>query len=259
MDLYLAGRVALVTGGGQGIGRQIALTLADEGCAVAVNDLLPGRAAAVAAEIVARGGRAAAAPADVTGRAAVGLMVESAAAALGPIDILVNNAGIAVPAEGETSSFEMQPFAVSDPARWERTMDVITLGVMNATHAVLPGMIERRYGKIVSIVSDAGVTGEPRLVAYSMAKAGVVGFSRALAKEVGRYRINVNCVSPGSTPKDESAQPGEAQLHLYPMGRGWERLGRASDVADPVVFLCSERAVWITGALIRASGGYAIA
>lgn len=263
MDLELAGKIALVTGAGQGIGRQIALTLAAEGAHVAVNDLFADRALAVAGEIEAAGGKAIGVAADVTDAAAVEAMVARIDSELGGIHILVNNAGI--PAVEGGTAFDMRTFAQSEPSTWPRTMDVITRGVMVVTHAVLPHLIEQGYGKIVNVVSDAGVVGEPRQVAYSMAKAGVVGFSRSLAKEVGQHRVNVNCVSPGSTPwrdPEGELQGGEAalqaRLRLYPMGRGYGRLGRPSDVADPVVFLCSDRAVWITGAVVRASGGYSI-
>jgi NAD(P)-dependent dehydrogenase (short-subunit alcohol dehydrogenase family) len=264
MDLGLGDKVAIVTGGGQGIGRTIARTLAAEGAAVAVNDLIAERAEGVAAEIRAQGGRALGVAADVTDRAAVAAMVERTVAEFGTVHILVNNAGIPVPIPGEGggSQFDMGSFVDSDPARWDRIMGVVTEGVMNCTRAVLPHMCAQRYGKIVSIVSDAGIVGEPHLAPYSMAKAGVAGFSRALAKELGRYRINVNCVSPGATPP-EGADMDAARLQgigrLYPMVRGWERYGIPSDVADPVVFLCSDRAIWVTGAVVRASGGYSIA
>ncbi len=273
MDLRLAGKVGLVTGGGRGIGRRIALTLAQEGVRVVVNDLFAERAEDVAREITEAGGSAIGLAADVTDGQAVASMVQRAMSDFGTIDILVNNAGIPAPLqEIQTGGGAGGVFAETTPESWARTMGVITQGVLVVTHAVLPHMIRQSYGKIVSIISDAGVVGEPRLVAYSMAKAGVVGFSRALAKEVGRYRINVNCVAPGAT-KVEEGQPDRADrpvdpaeeaaryeplFRLYPMARGYGRIGVPADVADPVVFLCSERSNWITGAVVRASGGYSI-
>jgi NAD(P)-dependent dehydrogenase (short-subunit alcohol dehydrogenase family) len=137
---------------------------------------------------------------------------------------------------------------------------------------VLPEMIGQTYGKIVSIISDAGRVGEPRLGAYSMAKGGVVAFSKAIAKENGRFRINVNCVSPGATATPatgdlvESASSGdeEAQarlnqlLRVYPIGRGLQRLGMPQDIANAVTFLVSDRAEWITGQTLSVSGGYSM-
>jgi 3-oxoacyl-[acyl-carrier protein] reductase len=271
MDLGLKGKVALVTGGGLGIGRRIALTLAEEGATVVINDLFEDRANAVAEEIVASGGEARGWAADVGDYGAIEAMVDGIARDLGGIDILVNNAGVPPPQPGEPMG---ALFVDSEPSDWPRRMDVITYGVMNCCRLVAPRMIEAgKGGKIVTIVSDAGIVGEPMAAAYSAAKAGVIGLSKTLAKELGKYRINVNCVSPGATMVEsgQSDRRGrevdvdrqsafyEKVLKAYPLGRGHGRAGLPSDVADPVVFLCSDRAVWITGAVVRASGGYSIA
>jgi Dehydrogenases with different specificities (related to short-chain alcohol dehydrogenases) len=123
-------------------------------------------------------------------------------------------------------------------------------------------MTERRWGRIVSVVSDAGRVGEPRLVAYSMAKAGVIGFTKALAKEAGRNCITVNCVSPATTvtdaTKDWIAAQGEQIMRSYPLARGLGRLGQPSDIANAVAFLASERAEWITGQVLSVNGGYSM-
>lgn len=278
MDLGLQGKTGIVTGSGRGIGRRIALTLAEEGVNVVVNDIDQDRADAVAGEIKAAGGNAIGIKADVTDRPAVDAMVEQTIAEFGRLEILINNAGIPLrPTDvggADLPSATGKYFIDTDPEGWDRTMRVITYGVLHCTQAVVPHMMENNYGKIVSLISDAGIVGEPRLVVYSMAKAGVIGFSRALAKELGRFRINVNCVSPGATSDTgrrgpagarDTADSGEsdaamaAMLRLYPMGKGYDRLGVPSDVADPVVYLCSDRATWITGVTIRASGGYSIA
>lgn len=270
MDLFLEGRVALVTGAGRGIGRAIAMTLAQEGARVAVNDFYEDRARAVAAEIAQAGGTAIAVQADVTDEGSVGAMASRVLAEFGAIDILVNNAGIAVRDPGDAAEGGGGYFVGSARAEWDRTMHVITYGVLNCVAAVLPGMIERNYGKIVSIISDAGRVGEPRLGAYSMAKGGVVAFSKALAKENGRFRINVNCVSPGATetetalaggplPDPEERQQRMRQMgRLYPMARGIDRLGRPQDIANAVAFLASDRAEWITGQTLSVSGGYSM-
>jgi NAD(P)-dependent dehydrogenase (short-subunit alcohol dehydrogenase family) len=261
MDLMLEGKVAIVTGSGRGIGDGIARTLAEEGAHVCVNDYFQERADEVAASIGEAGGKAIAVQADVTDRTQVDAMVERVREEWGRVDILVNNAGIPAERVGEGGGY----FVDSGREQWDRTMGLITYGVLNCTQAVLPGMIEQNYGKIVSIISDAGRTGEPRLHVYAMAKGGVVAFSKAIAKENGRFRINVNCVSPGATPRladgdtagDEDAQARQNQLfRLYPMGRGLQRLGEPRDIANAVTFLVSDRAEWITGQTLSVSGGY---
>jgi len=263
MDLGIRGRVALVTGAGRGIGRQICLTLAEEGVRVAVNDLFQERADESAGEISRAGGQAIGVSADVTDLPAVNAMVKRVAEEFGSVDILVNNAGIpaisardAVPGTGGF-------FTGSGPEQWERTMGLITYGVLNSARAVAEGMSERRWGRIINIISDAGRVGEPRLVAYSMAKAGVIGFSKALAKEVGRSCVTVNCVSPATTQTEATetwiAAQGEQIMRQYPLAKGLNRLGKPSDIANAVAFLASERGEWITGQVLSVNGGYSMA
>jgi NAD(P)-dependent dehydrogenase (short-subunit alcohol dehydrogenase family) len=262
MDLGIAGRVALVTGAGRGIGRQICLTLAEEGVKVAVNDIVQERADAVAEEIARAGGQAIGVVADVTDGDQVYAMVRQVQERLGPVDILVNNAGIPLVQAADLTPATGSFFLESDRAQWDRTMNIITYGTLYCTHACLPGMVERQWGRIVNIISDAGRVGEPRLVAYSMAKAGVVGFSKALAKEVGRFRITVNCVSPATTETEVTREwiesMGQRILAFYPLGKGLNRLGRPSDIANAVAFLASERAEWITGQVLSVNGGYSM-
>jgi 2-hydroxycyclohexanecarboxyl-CoA dehydrogenase len=205
MDLGIKDRVAVVTGAGRGIGRQICLTLGQEGAKVAVNDVFQERADAVAEEIRRAGGQALGVVADVTDLEAVTAMVSRIADEWGVVDILVNNAGLPV-TEGSQDAAGGPFFSRSDRAQWDRTMGLITYGALNCSRAVVEGMSERCWGRIISIISDAGRVGEPRLVAYSLAKAGVVGFSKALAKEMGRYCVTVNCVSPGTTETDATAE-----------------------------------------------------
>jgi 3-oxoacyl-[acyl-carrier protein] reductase len=262
MDLGIKGRVALVTGGGRGIGRQICLTLAAEGARVAVNDLFQERADETAGEVAQAGGQAIGVAADVTDAEAMTVAVKRVTDELGPVDIVVNNAGIpaitaqdAVPSTGGL-------FSGSDRAQWDRTMGLITYGVLNCSRAVIEGMCERRWGRIVNVISDAGRVGEPRLVPYSMAKAGVVGFSKALAKEVGRHCVTVNCVSPATTETDATAAwikaQGEQIMRGYPLAKGLNRLGRPSDIANAVAFLASQQAEWITGQVLSVNGGYSM-
>lgn len=263
MDLGISGRVALVTGAGRGIGLEICKTLAAEGVRVAVNDLFEERAQEGTDEIAKAGGSAMGVAADVTDGDSVLAMVRRVAEEFGGVDILVNNAGIpavtardAVPSTGGL-------FAGSERAQWDRTMGLITYGVLSCSRAVIEGMAERRWGRIVNIISDAGRVGEPRLVAYSMAKAGVIGFSKALAKESGRFCVTVNCVSPATTETEATVEwiraQGEQIMRQYPLAKGLSRLGQPSDIANAVAFLASERAEWVTGQVLSVNGGYSMA
>jgi NAD(P)-dependent dehydrogenase (short-subunit alcohol dehydrogenase family) len=261
MDLGIKDRVAVVTGAGRGIGRQICLTLGQEGAKVAVNDVFQERADAVAEEIRRAGGQALGVVADVTDLEAVTAMVSRITDEWGAVDILVNNAGLPV-SEGSQDAAAGPFFSRSDRAQWDRTMGLITYGALNCSRAVVEGMSERCWGRIISIISDAGRVGEPRLVAYSLAKAGVVGFSKALAKEMGRYCVTVNCVSPGTTETDATAEwiqeQGERIMRQYPLAKGLNRLGQPADIADAVAFLASQRAEWITGQVLSVNGGYSM-
>jgi Dehydrogenases with different specificities (related to short-chain alcohol dehydrogenases) len=262
MDLGISGRVALVTGAGRGIGAEIGRTLAAEGVRVAVNDLFQERADESAEEMRRSGAEAIGVAFDVTDYAAVEAGVRHVLEAFGQVDILVNNAGIPAATAQDALPSAGGLFGGTDRAQWDRTMGLITYGVLNCARAVIEPMTERRWGRIVSVVSDAGRVGEPRLVAYSMAKAGVIGFTKALAKEAGRNCITVNCVSPATTvtdaTKDWIAAQGEQIMRSYPLARGLGRLGQPSDIANAVAFLASERAEWITGQVLSVNGGYSM-
>jgi NAD(P)-dependent dehydrogenase (short-subunit alcohol dehydrogenase family) len=262
MDLGISGRVALVTGAGRGIGAEICRTLAAEGVLVAVNDLFQDRADEAAGDITSSGGRAIGVAADVTDVDSITSAVQRVAGDLGPIDILVNNAGIPAVSADDALPSAGALFGGTDREQWDRTMGLITYGVLYCSRAVIEGMQERRWGRIVNVISDAGRVGEPRLVAYSMAKAGVIGFSKALAKESGRHNITVNCVSPATTVTDATRawieSQGDQIMRGYPLARGLNRLGLPSDIANAVVFLASERAEWITGQVLSVNGGYSM-
>jgi 3-oxoacyl-[acyl-carrier protein] reductase len=258
----LAGRRALVTGGGRGIGRATARALADAGGSVVVNDVVPERADAVAAEIRSAGGDAGSAAFDVTDRHAVRAAIE----ALGGVDVLVNNAGNA----GAEGFAPMVPFAETDPDTWDRYLQVNLYGVMYCTHAALPAMVARGEGRIITVVSDAGRFGDAYLAPYAAAKAGAAGFCRSVAREVGRHGITVNCVSLGSirtppTPPTEPTEPdrpGEPEepdeaarrLRRYII----RRYGEPADVAAMVTYLASPLASWITGQTYPVNGGYTL-
>ncbi len=263
MDLKLGGRTALVTGAGQGVGRRIAITLAAEGARVAVNDLVPERAERVVAEIAAAGGDACSAPFDVTRRDAVRAAIER----IGTVDILVNNAGI-IP-ERRTGEVGLPRFVEQPPEHWAKIVDLNLMGTLNVTHACLQGMAQRRYGKIVTIMSDAGRTGEDRYVVYGAAKAAQAGMTRSLAKEAGPLGINVNAVSLSAVAHEapmadflrEDATPESNEtlrkvLNAYPIGKGLGRLTRPQDAANAVAFLVSDAAEYITGQILGVNGGY---
>jgi 2-hydroxycyclohexanecarboxyl-CoA dehydrogenase len=250
----LAGSVALVTGGGRGIGRAIALRLARAGNAVGILDLDGATARAVASEIVTAGGRAASADADVSELAAVEAAVRAIEDALGPVELLVNNAGWE----------RLALFVESDPGLWDRIIAVNFRGVLNTTRAVLPGMIGRGRGRIVSISSDAGRVGSTGEAVYSGCKAAIIGFSKALAREVARRGVTVNVVCPG--PADTqlladvmTGERGQKILaglqRAIPLGR----LAQPEDVAGAVAYLVSEEAAYVTGQVLSVSGGLTMA
>ena len=268
MDLQLQGKVALVTGGGRGVGRGICLRLAEEGAKIIVNDFHEPRAQRVAAELKERGAQALPVRADITDLAQVRAMVEKAQDTFGPVDILVNNAGIPTREPGtEVKGSGWEDFALTSPEAWKQIIDLNIYGTMNCTHSVLTPMIERRQGKIISIMSEAGRLGEAKLAAYSGAKAAILGFSKAIARELGKHRINVNVVALGAVDAKElefeqlddvTKERLSKLFKAYPIGRGLQRLSRASDVANAVAFLASDRAQYITGQVLGLSGGFAM-
>jgi len=260
MDMELKGKVAIVTGGGRGLGKAIALGLAKEGADVIVCDINEKFIASTVTELKDMGSHAMGIKGDVTSGDQVKAMVIQVLGEFDKIDILINNTG---------GSRDV-PFTKSSRENWDFAINLCLYGVLNCTRAVIDTMVARKNGKIISIVSDAGIAGEPWLPIYSAAKAGIIAFSKALAKEVGQYCINVNCVSPGvmSTErtqerlKDRFASEEEAekqlqrQLKLYPIGRGLGRISTPEEVSDAVIFLCSARAAYITGQTLSISGGY---
>jgi NAD(P)-dependent dehydrogenase (short-subunit alcohol dehydrogenase family) len=255
----LTGRVVLVTGAGQGVGRAIARRCAELGATVVVNDFYRDRAERVAAELTDQGHQASAVGGDVTDFDAVQAMVTGIVDEVGGVDVLVNNAGNAGASGG--SLFSSPPFWETGPQDWDRWLGANLFGVLNVTRAVLPHMVTQGWGRVVSIVSDAGRVGEASLVVYSGAKAGAAGFSRGLARAVGRHGVTVNCIALGAMNTDSVSEvtgdPAALKRALggYPI----RRLGEPGDAANMVGFLASDAASWITGQTYPVNGGYSFA
>jgi NAD(P)-dependent dehydrogenase (short-subunit alcohol dehydrogenase family) len=248
MNLGLAGKVALVTGGARDVGREISLTLAREGAAVAVNYLhSKADAESLVAEIVKLGGRAASYQADVADYAAMAGVVERIVSDLGRLDVVVNNAGYV----------ESKLFLESKPDEWRRQVDVCLYGVYNTCHAAAPRLAAGKAGRVISIVGDSARVGQPRLGVSAGARGAVLSLTRTLAKELGRLDITVNALALGwvetsHTDPEWLAKNRDRILAFYPI----RRLGRPEDVAPLVAFLASDLAGWITGQTISVSGGY---
>jgi len=245
-------RVAMVTGAGRGIGAAIAARLAASGLAVALCDVDAALAENTAGRLSAGGGCARAFALDVSDGSKVARVVAEIGAALGPIDVLVNNAGIDV----------MGLFLDTDEASWDRLWSVNLKGVLHCCKNVLPGMIERRRGRVVNLGSDAGRVGSTSEAVYSATKGGVIAFTKTLAREMARHGITVNCVSPGPTDTALLAQLASYNEKVHaglaraiPLGR----LGQPDDVAAAVAFLASEDAGYITGQTLSVSGGLTMA
>jgi 2-hydroxycyclohexanecarboxyl-CoA dehydrogenase len=248
-------RVALVTGAARGIGRAIARALADDGRAVAVADVLEQEAAETAKELEAGGASAVAVRLDVTDSGSVRAGIERAVDALGPIEILVNNAGWD----------ELRPFLETDESFWDRLIEINFKGCLRVSQAVLPGMVERRFGRVVNIASDAGRVGSSLEAVYAGTKGGVIAFTKTIAREHATAGVTANAVCPGPTrtPLLEGmvGDPERGSKLIDSLARAvpMKRLGEPEDVAAAVAFLASERAGYITGQTLSVSGGLTMA
>jgi NAD(P)-dependent dehydrogenase (short-subunit alcohol dehydrogenase family) len=248
IDLKLNGKVALVTGAGHGIGRGIAEVFAANGCDVIVNALHIEGAKETAAIVESKGRKALALQADVTKMAEVKTMVETAVKKFGRIDILVNNAGRAT---------AQMPFQDTPEKNWEVVFNLNIYGVFNVTKVVLPYMLKQKWGRIVNISSGAGITGLPGVIHYSVSKAGIIAFTRELAKEVISQGINVNCVAPGLTDTNFLATAGMASeeavkaIEYIPT----KKLTTPIEIGEMVAFVVSEKGDNLVGQTILMNGG----
>jgi NAD(P)-dependent dehydrogenase (short-subunit alcohol dehydrogenase family) len=247
VQIDLGGAVALVTGGGSGIGEAVALRLAEAGARVAVADLDPEAAERVVDEIRSRYADAAPTQMDIADVGGVHAALDRIRRDLGRPSILVNNA----------AAWVVKDFVDTTPEEAARVVNVTLGGTMNVTREALPDVIAGR-GRIVNIISDSARTGERGMSVYAAAKAGLIGLTKSVAKEVARSGVTVNGVSPGTTatpggsPFIEAAGGAERLARLYPLGR----IGEPIDIANAVLFFASPLSSWITGQILSVSGGY---
>jgi len=251
----LVDRNVVVTGAGSGIGRAIAMRVAAAGATVGVLDRDAAAATRVTAEIADAGHRAIALEVDITDYERVGAAIATFEADAGPVDGLVNCAGWD----------RMATFLDSDPALWQRVIDINLFGTLNVTHRVLSGMAARKRGRIVTIASDAGRVGSSGEAVYSACKGGLIAFTKSLAREHARHGITVNCVCPGPTDTPLLAAMsrdgglGERVVPALARAVPMQRLGAPEDYPGAVLFFLSDDAAYVTGQTLSVSGGLTMA
>ena len=242
----LDGKVAIVTGSGRGIGRAVAMAFASEGAKVTIAELDLEPAEEVVNEIKSRGGLAIAVPTDVSNRESVKKTVETTIKEFGQVDILVNNAGI----------LRLNMLQNMTEDQWDAVLNTHLKGTFNCTQAVSTHMIERKYGKVINVVSRAGIQGTIGQINYGSAKGGMLGFTKSAAKELARYNINVNAISPGAATRmtekiRTDPKLGQVYLEQIPLRRWAE----PEEIAPAFVFLASDEASYITGQVLCVDGG----
>ncbi len=250
MDLGLTGKVAIITGAGSqiGFGKGIALTLAKEGCDIAVSDINLEGTQQTAADVRALGRKAMAFKTDVTSKAEVEAMVNAVLNEFGKIDILINNAGVGT---------APKPFVDTTEADWDVNININLKGTMICTKTVLPHMIARKSGKIISMSSTAGISGMRTGGVYGAAKGGIIIFTQALAQEVADFNINVNCIAPGLGATNfhkASSFPPEYYERVVKPALAANKTTTPQDIGNAMAFLASDVSVRITGQCIRVSG-----
>ncbi len=239
----LSGRTALVTGGSRGIGKAIALALAAHGARVAINYAKNAAAAEEAAKEI--GADTVTVAGDVSDPAAAAKIVEDAIGALGRIDILVNNAGVTA---------DDLILRMSEDA-WDRVIDTNLKGTFSVTKAAIRGMVRQRHGRIINISSVAGIVGNPGQANYAAAKAGIIGFTKAIAKEVASRNITANVIAPGFVDTEMTADLTDAQRQEIMKIVAVGRTGTPADIAPAAVFLASDEAAYVTGHVLTVDGG----
>lgn len=242
----LEGRVAIVTGAGQGIGRAIALGMAREGASVVVAEINPDNAAQVQKEVEGLGRRALGIPTDVSREDSVNAMVERCVEGFGRIDILVNNAGI----------YPVSPVEEMAEEVWDRVIGTNLIGTFLCSRAVVPKFLAQRKGRIISMASGRALQGAEDGAHYAASKGGIIGFTKALALELAPHGITVNAICPGVT---DTAQPRghRTEEELYVMGTKipFGRIGQTEDLVGPAIFLASDAAGFVTGQTVLVNGG----
>lgn len=244
-----AGKTAVVTGAASGIGRATAEAFASGGAHVLLADIDEEHGEAVAAAICAQGGEADFIRVDLTDAASIEAFRKEAIARCGKVDIVANVAGW-----GRT-----EPFVENTPEFWRRLVDLNFLGTVSMSRAFLDSMMERRCGKIVNVASDAGRVGSLGESVYSGTKGGVIAFSKALAREMARYDITVNCVCPGPTDTPLMAEVPEKLKDAFARATPMRRLGRPQEVADSILFFAGTHSNFVTGQVLSVSGGLTMA
>ena len=247
--MEMQGRSVIVTGGASGIGRATALLLAREGARVVIGDIDEAGGRAVIAEGAAAGLALDYEPLDLTDQGSIDRFVAAAQRHAGHFDGLVNGAGWDA----------IQPFLENPPEMWDRLIAINLMGAIRLTRAVLPPMVEARQGKIVNISSDAGRVGSTGETVYAAAKGGLIAFTKSLAREMARYRINVNCVCPGPTDTPLFQRQPERMREALTRAIPFRRIAQPGEIAEAVQFFLSSRSDYITGQLLSVSGGLTMA
>ena len=258
MDYGLEGKTALVVGGATGIGFAAASLMGHEGMRIAVADINAQSARLGAERLTADGIKAIGIRADVTKLDDVFAMVAQVEAELGPVDVLLNSAAV----------LDDKLFLESSPQDWDRMLKVCLYGPMNVLHAVLPGMVQRRHGRVICMASDSARVGQARLSYYAAAKAGVIALVKSVAQEVGPNGVTLNIVSPGATNtemrqvreeglkasmgEEKYARRVQTVVKMYPT----RRIGEPDDIASAILYLASAQASWVTGQVLSVNGGF---
>ena len=258
MNYGLEGKTALVVGGATGIGFAAASLMGHEGMRIAVADINAQSARLGAERLTADGINAIGIRADVTKLDDVFAMVAQVEAELGPVDVLLNSAAV----------LDDKLFLESSPQDWDRMLKVCLYGPMNVLHAVLPGMVQRRHGRVICMASDSARVGQARLSYYAAAKAGVIALVKSVAQEVGPNGVTLNIVSPGATNtemrqvreeglkasmgEEKYARRVQTVVKMYPT----RRIGEPDDIASAILYLASAQASWVTGQVLSVNGGF---